>query len=156
MKISEFPKLLDVFLENNRQEIGDILLEVSPPIDISIFPDEESKIPASNNGIYLFFSQENNELLYVGISTSISSRIYKHIGPGFSWSRDNNKAHFPNVSLTGGRGWVKDQTKNLFENAKVNLIAIGVTPPEASSLLESYIIFYGFQKGEKPELNVEF
>ena len=156
MKITDFPKILDVFLKNNKKIIGNIALEISEPIDIAIFPDEINKIPESNNGIYLFFSKIDNRLLYVGISTGISSRIYNHIGPGFSWSREGNKAQFPNVTLTEGRGWVKKETKNLFENAEIKIITIGVSPPEASSLLESYIIFYGFKKGEKPELNVDF
>lgn len=156
MKITDFPKILDVFLENNKKEIGNIALEVSEPIDIAIFPDEINKIPESNNGIYLFFSKIDNRLLYVGISTGLSSRIYSHIGSGFSWSKEGNKAQFPNVTLTGGRGWVKEETKSLFENAEIKILTIGVSPPEASSLLESYIIFYGFKKNEKPELNVDF
>ena len=51
---------------------------------------------------------------------------------------------------------LNQQTKSLFENAGVNIITIGVQPPEASSLLESYVIFYGSQKGEKPILNVDY
>jgi hypothetical protein len=156
MNLTDFPELLNRYIANNKREIGDIKLDVSQIIDISIFPDEEHKLPESNDGLYLFFNKNNDELLYVGISTNLSQRIYKHIGPGFSWARNHNKAHFPNVSLTDGRGWVQETTKALFENAEINILTIGVSPSEASSLLESYIILYGFRKGEKPELNVEF
>jgi len=158
MFISEFSNILNSFIEKNRNDLGDIILEISdsPLIDISIFPDEEYKLPKSNKGIYLFFCKQTDKLLYIGISTNLSKRIYKHIGPGFSWSRGHNKAHFPNVTLTDGRSWVSDQTKTFFQNAEINIITIGVDPPEASRLLESYIIFYCFNKKEKPELNVEF
>lgn len=83
---NDFPGLLDIFLDKNMKEIGDVSLEVSKPI-----------------------------------------------GSGFSWAICNKKAHFPNVTLTGGRSWVNEETKNLFENAEINIITIGVNPPEVSS-----------------------
>ena len=156
MKIDEFPKLIEDFIGKDQDAIGTITLDASQPIDISIFPEEIDKLPSSNNGIYLFFSKHSDELIYVGISTNLSGRIYKHIGKGFSWARNNNKAHFPNATLTDGRSWLSKETKELFENAEIKIMTIGVQPLEASSLLESYIIYYGFNKGQKPELNVEF
>ena len=59
MKLEDFPELLNVFVEKNKNEIGIIKLETSKPIDISIFPDEITKLPESNNGMYMFFSKSN-------------------------------------------------------------------------------------------------
>lgn len=89
--------------------------------------------------------------------SSISTRIYTHIGTGFCWERAGRKAFFPNASLVDScKSWLDEDTRETFRNAGINVVAVGVSPCEASCVLESYLIFYGFQHNQRPKLNVDF
>ena len=148
--------LIPQFLITVKPLIGEVAFTVTKPIDVGVFPDELDKLGGNKNGLYLISAKHNSRVLYVGISKNIPARIYKHIGTEFSWARDGRKASFPNCTLAGQRNWLVAETQEILRNAEFNVTVVFPDPPEISSLLESFIIFWGHQNGCRPEINVEF
>jgi len=88
-------------------------------------------------------------------ANDIPRRFYSHIGPGFSWARNGNEAAFPNCSLAEGRHWLSEATQDSLRKAQFNVTAVLPDPPEASALLEAFLVFWGHRNKCKPEVNVE-
>jgi hypothetical protein len=111
--------------------------ETPRPLDAKIFPDEWSQVRPPQNGMYVIFRSESQEIVYVGIAASVERRIYEHIGPGFSWARSGSQCDFPNMALAAQRPWLVAQTQDLLRRGDFRVQVIAVTPPECSALLEA-------------------
>ena len=93
-------------------------------------------------------------ILYIGKAQDIYTRFLGHIGKGYSFGQD---CHFNNFGLIEKyKGWCSDEAKRILTSGKFQVEVIRVQPFEAVSLLESFLIYYGFVKDKKPELNVDF
>lgn len=156
MDINIVPTVLQQFLTYVEPLVGKVVLTITDPLDAARFPDECSKLGGGSAGVYLIWGKFDARILYVGISNDIRSRINQHIGTGYSWERDGGTAAFPNCTLAAGRNWLSPQAQDVLRRAQFNVTAIFPDPPEISSLLESFLVFYGHQHGGKPEINVEF
>ena len=105
---------------------------------------------------YLYLAKCRDGELYVGIAKDVTDRFWKHLGTKYSWDKPGSKAFFPNFSLSLDRPWLSNETAEIFKNALFNVAVINFDKFEVSALVESFLIFYGFVKGQKPELNVQF
>ncbi|WP_367025846.1 GIY-YIG nuclease family protein [Methylococcus sp. ANG] len=162
MDIKEALKSLISFVETNQELIGPISLSrYKSPIDACNFHLEYKALSQELGnqdgrveGIYLYYSKDDDVILYVGISNDIYTRFLRHIGRGFSFGE---KCSFPNFDLIEMyQGWCSDEAKQILRSGAFFVEAIRVHPFEAARLLESFIIYRGFFKGSKPELNVTF
>lgn len=156
MDVRIVPTVLHQFLACVEPVIGRVAITVTDPLDAACFPDELPKLGGKTNGIYLVWGKSDGRVLYVGISTDIPARIYKHIGPEYSWARGTSKAAFPNCTLAGERNWLSSSAQEILHGAQFNVTVIFPDPPEVSSLLESLLVFWGHRHGCKPEINVEY
>ncbi len=106
------------------------------------------------SGLYLYYSKQDEIVLYIGIAKDIYTRFLDHIGKGFSFGED---CSFPNFDLIEKyKGWCSNEAQRILTSGDFMVHAIRVEPFNAASLLESFLIYYGDSKGCKPELNVSF
>jgi hypothetical protein len=155
--IHEAMQELSSFVERNRPFFPKLDLTTPRPLDAKIFPDEWSQVRPPQNGMYVIFRSESQEIVYVGIAASVERRIYEHIGPGFSWARSGSQCNFPNMALAAQRPWLAAQTQDLLRRGDFRVQVIGVTPPECSALLEAFLIARAFVKeGRRAEVNAGF
>jgi hypothetical protein len=91
--IHEAMQELSSFVERNRPFFPKLDLTTPRPLDAKIFPDEWSQVRPPQNGMYVIFRSESQEIVYVGIAASVERRIYEHIGPGFSWARSGSQCN---------------------------------------------------------------
>jgi len=155
--IHEAMQELSSFVERNRPFFPKLNLTTPRPLDAKIFPDEWSQVRPPQNGMYVIFRSESQEIVYVGIAASVERRIYEHIGPGFSWARSGSQCNFPNMALAAQRPWLAAQTQDLLRRGDFRVQVIAVTPPECSALLEAFVIARAFVKeGRRPEVNAGF
>ena len=150
--------VLKDYVVRTKPLFGNISIDICRPIDAEKFYDELDEQPNLKNnpdGLYIIWSKNDNRVIYVGISNDIPSRISSHIGPGFSWTRGNSVAHFPNCTLAGGRNWLSEKTQIELQNAEWNVTAVLPNPGVFRKMLESALIFWGIQNGKKPEINVD-
>ncbi len=141
------------FIELAKPDIGEIKIEVSQPVDISRLPEEAEKIKGYS-GIYLIQAKDTEEIIYIGKSTTIINRLYQHIGSNFSWNRENSTCRFPNFKLTEWHA--HSNYRETCQSGNIFATAIKIEPPQAMSLLESYVIYLGFSKNDKAPLNIDF
>jgi hypothetical protein len=111
--IHEAMQELSSFVERNRPFFPKLNLTTPRPLDAKIFPDEWSQVRPPQNGMYVIFRSESQEIVYVGIAASVERRIYEHIGPGFSWARSGSQCNFPSMALAAQRPWLAAQTQDL-------------------------------------------
>jgi hypothetical protein len=149
MRIEEAIEFVHNFTTCINPLFSQIDIKITDPIDVAHLPDAEAII-SKKSGVYIIWSKQNRRVLYVGISGDIAKRIYRHIGNGFSWSKNGQKASFCNCTLSSGRSWLSEETKSILVSANWNITAVIPTPDKLRGLLESALIFYC-----TPELNVE-
>jgi hypothetical protein len=154
MDVGIIPGLIQQFVSQNQSIIGPVTFTVTPPMDAAMFPDELYKLGAKVNGLSLLWAKADFHVVYVGISGDIPSRIYQHIGPGFSWTRGGNTAHFPHCTLASDRPWLSLTTQAILRAAAFKITAVLPEPPTVSRLLEAFLIYWGDQHQCKPEINV--
>jgi hypothetical protein len=144
-------------VQNNRQFFPNLNVAAPRPLDAKIFPDEWGEVQPPQNGVYILFRSDNQEVLYIGLAKSIERRLYEHFGPGFSWARPGSQCNFPNMSLASQRPKLAGSTQDLLRRGDFRVQIFGVTPPECSALLETFLITRAFVKeGQRPEINAEF
>ena len=159
MNIANLKELLDSFAKFFDGLTGEhISINKSEKVDIAKFPYEidenHNKLNGFQSGLYAFQAKDSEEMLYIGEAKDIIQRIYRHIGPGFTWAINGAACYFPNFGLTQWEGH-KDY-KETFESGNVYVTAFSVDPPEARNMLESFIIYAGFVKYGKLRLNIKF
>ena len=151
MKISQVKKLLEEFLSRNSLAVE---LEMSGKYTPK--KQWEDEIPlAKSNGLY-FYSTFDGEIIYIGQSNrgdgkGIGFRSTYHLG------RCNRKVGnaFPDHQ------WVNDSkvdknAKDKINKAEFDIYSIKVTPPEASHLLELFLLTScHLNEGKLPGLNKE-
>jgi hypothetical protein len=155
MKIDDAISFLEKYVEITKPLFGRIQIYISEAIDVAKFPDELHKLSGENEGLYIIWSKNDHRVIYAGIAVNIERRIYQHIGKGFSWTRGQNTAHFPNCTLASGRDWLAQSTRTELQNANWNITAIITFPGDLRGILESALIFWGLHNDKKPEINVE-
>jgi hypothetical protein len=156
VEINIIPNLVKDFLKSIEHLVGLVNFSFIESIDAARFPYEIYKLNEQHSGVYIFYRKDNNRILYIGISKDITGRFWKHLGSNFLWEKEGGKASFPNFSLSKGRHWLSEETTEIFRKALFNVAVINLDPWEISASVESFLIFYGFVKGFRPELNVEF
>ncbi|OGW26534.1 MAG: hypothetical protein A2X59_00080 [Nitrospirae bacterium GWC2_42_7] len=157
MDIKILVELLNSFIKKNNDLIGSILTRKSQQkIDLSIFPDEldKDKLEGIKSGLYIFEEKDSGIVLYIGESIDITGRIYQHIGKGFTWGRNGVDCHFPHFGLTQWEG--HSEYKDIFEKGNIYVTVIEVCPTNARNLLESFLIYAGDYRKDKPPLNINF
>lgn len=156
MRIKDLPQILDKIINSIYNATGKKLKYwISEGIDAAIFPDQvDEAISEDRNGLYVFSSNNDGRIHYVGISGDVVSRFYTHIGKGFTWSRNGQTAKFPECTLVSGRGWLDKDIQNLFENAKFTVTFVIPEEKESKELIEKYLIYYGWSTGEELSINV--
>jgi predicted GIY-YIG superfamily endonuclease len=124
------------------------------PMDAGRFYEEFKKLAGEKRGLYIYWSKSNYKVLYIGISTNIEGRIYQHIGPNYVWRKSGSTASFPKCRLV----WDKfsEEVKDTLHNNNFNITAYILRPSEISSLLESFLIFYGHKHNWQPDCNIGF
>lgn len=147
--------LISKFLSAVAAITGPVSVTVTPPLDVAIFPDQSQKLGGKQNGLYLLSTKQDGRVIYIGISTDIPGRIYTHIGQGFSWAHHGAEAALPACSLAAGRHWLSEPTQELLCKAQFHVTTILPELPEASALLEAFLLYWGHKNNCKPEINVE-
>lgn len=156
MKICEVQDITNNFLK----AISDLLprkldCQFTNEIPARIFPYayevEKSKIVGDRKqGVYIFSSSRDGEILYVGKSGDVVKRFWQHIGTDFQWEKNGHPAQFPNCALTHQRPWLDENIRMILKEAGFDVTFIFPNHADVKSLLEAYLIFYA-----KPPINVD-
>lgn len=155
MQIDEVAQILEGFVARNHDLIGTVACAASPAADPSVFPNEVEKLQHFTRGIYLLHRKADGQLLYVGVSSNIIGRIYRHIGTNVSYAREGAPCRFPNFRLTQWEGF-SQALRDTCQNGQFFVTPVAVEPFEAAKLLESLILYHGHLRNEKPPLNISF
>jgi len=152
MKIDTVPEVMNHFL-NAISGLLSRKIECQPTekIPARIFPDVYEKVVDNRKeGVYIFSSSEDEEILYVGKSIDVANRFWQHIGPNFQWERNGHPARFPNCALTDQRHWLDEAIHEIFEKAQFDVTFLFPNHVDVKSLIEAYLICYA-----KPAINVD-
>jgi len=144
------------FAAQNERFFGPCKITYTPPLDAAKFPDETHKFGGRKSGGYVISSKQDRIVRYVGISSNVASRIYRHIGKEFSWGRDGRKAHFPNCILAKARPWQDLAEIEMFRNAEWEITGFFPDPVHMAGLLEMAVIHYAKASGSAPLINIVF
>jgi len=152
MKIQEVPEIVDKFLNAISGLLSKkIECDIPGKIHAGTFPDIYEEIVGSRkNGVYIFSSSEDGEILYVGKSIDVVNRFWQHIGTNFQWERNGHPAKFPNCALTDQRHWLDENIHRIFQEAKFDVTFLFPNYAEIKGLIETYLICY-----TKPPINVD-
>lgn len=93
----------------------------------------------------------------VGISRNVPSRLYQHFGTAYSWERNGQTCHFPNMGLAGSRPWLAESTRQILRKGEFQAQIFGVKPREYAALPEAFVIACCVAKnGVRPEVNAQW
>jgi hypothetical protein len=152
MKIREVQDVTDSFLNAISSLLSrQLTCELTEKIPARIFPDVYEKIVGNRKeGVYIFSSSEDGNILYVGKSVDVVYRFWQHVGTNFQWERDGHPARFPNCALTDQKHWLDGTIHKIFENAQFDVTFLFPNHVDVKSLIEAYLICYA-----KPAINVD-
>lgn len=152
MKLKEAEELTNNFVHalNNFLSIR-IECHFTKKIPAKTFPDVYEKIVGDRKeGVYIFSSSNDGEILYIGKSVDVVNRFWQHIGTNIQWERNGHLARFPNCALTDQRHWLDESILKIFEEAQFDVSFIFPNPSDAKSLIEVFLIYCS-----KPPINVD-
>lgn len=152
MRIHEVPEVTNDFLNAISSLLSrKIECEFTEKIPARIFPDICEKIVGNRKeGIYIFSSSEDGEILYVGKSVDVVNRFWQHIGTNYQWERNGHPARFPNCALTDQRHWLDEGIHKMFEKGQFDVTFLFPNHIDIKSLIEAYLICRA-----RPPINVD-
>jgi hypothetical protein len=152
MKIQEVPEVTNNFLNS----ISGLLsrkfeCEFTEKIPAKIFPNVYQRIVGNRKeGVYIFSSSIDDNILYIGKSVDVVNRFWQHIGTNYQWEREGHSARFPKCALTDQRHWLDKAIHQIFEEAKFDVTFLFPNHIDVKSLIEAYLICYA-----RPAINVD-
>ncbi|MDD5170042.1 MAG: GIY-YIG nuclease family protein [Syntrophales bacterium] len=152
MKIDTVSEVTDNFLNAISGLLSrKIECQLTEKMPARIFPDVYEKIVGNRKeGVYIFSSSEDGEILYVGKSVDVVNRFWQHVGTNYQWERNGHPARFPNCALTDQRHWLDETIHKIFEKAQFDVTFLFPNHVDVKSLIEAYLICYA-----KPAINVD-
>lgn len=156
MKIEQVLAEIKAFRALTRDLFPGMEEEPTRPMNIKIFPEELDAVAPPAAGVYLMFANDTNELLYVGISDNVSSRIYHHLGKAFVWERDGRRCRFANMRLACDRPWLAPSIQEVLRNGDFHVQILEAKPREYAALIEAFVIARCVaREGARPTVNAQ-